>query len=242
MKKLARALGVLLVLGQAGSGPPAAADVPAGADPRLACATTFAVTAVAGDPNAVVVRVTDPADPLHGKITAFGHDRTWTGTVDRAAIATRFNVRESSVLVRADAPIEAMTYEPERGSCTFRAGTRARNGYDGNDVQRPEVTVSGAQPLEPVACAQPYVSPTVLHASEPQTPAMAAQQGILGTVRVGVALDERGMPQSLRVISSPSVILNLASLEAARRSTYAGAVFRCAPVPSGYEFAIEFGA
>jgi outer membrane biosynthesis protein TonB len=97
-----------------------------------------------------------------------------------------------------------------------------------------------AQPVVPTTCAHPYVAATVTHAFEPATPAIAAQQMISGTVYVAVALDERGVPQAARIVTSPSPVINNASLTAAMRSEYTPEVFRCRPVPGGYIFGVGF--
>lgn len=208
-------------------------------DVRTACATDFAVTKIGGDSNAVVVRVLDPAAPLAGTITAYGHDRRWTAPVGRSASTMSNGVREDSFVVRADAPIEGIEYAPSWASCTFRAGTRARNAYDKQDnVERPVVVLANPQPVEPAACAHAYVSPAVTHAVEPTAPANADR--ITGDVLVAVALDDHGKPQFTRVVSSPSPLLNGVAQDAAKRSEFTGAIFRCKPVPSGYEFAIQF--
>jgi hypothetical protein len=51
-------------------------------------------------------------------------------------------------------------------------------------------------------------------------------------VKVAVALDEQGVPRYTRVVSSPGIALD-APVNAARRSTYVAAVFRCKPVTAG---------
>lgn len=208
-------------------------------DNRTACATDFAVTKIDGDSNAVVVRILDPAAPPAGTISAYGHDRMWTGPVGRSVSTVSNGVREDSFVVRADAPIEGVEYAPSWASCTFHAGTRARNGYDKrDDVERPVLALANPQPVEPAACAHAYVSPAVTHGVDPMAPANADR--VTGDVRVAVALDEHGKPQFTRVVSSPSPVLNGVAQDAAKRSEYTGAIFRCKPVPSGYEYAIQF--
>jgi hypothetical protein len=222
--------GVALVAPARGAGDPKL-------DANTACATTFAATRVKGDPNAAVVRVMDLAAPMAGTITAYGRDRMWTGTIGRSVVTQRYGVYETSLLVRADAPIEGIAYAPSWTSCTFHAGVRPRNGYDGRDeVDRPVLTVTNPQPVEPATCAKPYAEPEVVHAVEPTSPG----PGIVGQVRVGVALDEHGLPQYARIISSAHAQLNVPSLESARRSEFKGAVFRCKAVKSGYEFTVDF--
>jgi hypothetical protein len=212
------------------------AQTPAPAiDPATACATTFSATRIDGDPKAVIVRAIDLAGPFRGTLTAYGRDRAWTGTIESSALVPSDGGQESSVTIRADAPIEGISYTPPWATCTFRAGTRARNGYDARDVQRPVVAAGDPQPVEPAQCARPYAAPAVTNGVAPRT-----SQMISGTVRVAVALDERGIPQAARVLSSPSRILNSTAVDAARRSEYSRAVFRCKPVPGGYIFAVDY--
>ncbi len=244
MKRLVRTALALAFLVAGRLAAPAAADVPLPPmATRAACAAPLDATKVDGDPNAVVVRVLDWVGAFSGTLTAYGHDRTWTGTLGQSAmVRKRYGGVERSVTLRADGPIEGVTFTPSWTECTLYSGVRSRNGYDAPDVERPVLALANPQPIEPANCAAPFRSATVLRAFEPQTPAMAAQQGIQGTVRVAVWLDEHGVPQFTRVVASPSPIVDRAALDAARRSTYAGAIFRCHPVPAGYQFAVDFAS
>ncbi len=220
-----------------------AADMPAAGataiDAKTACATDFAATKVDGDPNAVVARARNLGGPFTGTITAYGADRMWTATVDRAALVDlRYGGREASVTVRADAPIEGLEYTPAWASCTFRAGTVPRRGYSGyeaRDVERPVLIGGNPQAVERTTCPHPYVQPSVIRPFEPTYQGTAR-----GTVRVAVALDERGVPQFTRVLGTADPSLNASAVNAARQSEYRGAIFRCKPVPSGYEFNVEY--
>ena len=160
--------------------------------------------------------------------------------IEHTATAERYGVHTVSLELHADGPIEGVSYAPAWAACTFRAGTRSRTGYD-RDVPSPVLTLANPQPVPPTTCARPYAAATVKYAAEPATPAIAAQQGILGTVYVVVVLDDRGVPQAARIVTSPSAVLNNASLGAAMRSEYTPEVFRCSPVTGGYVFGIEFG-
>jgi TonB family protein len=110
------------------------------------------------------------------------------------------------------------------------------------DVDDPTVTVvaSNAGTIPPAACDHPFEGARVIHAAEPDTPPMAQQQGIKGTVAVAVALDASGNVVSAAIQRSPSAVLNNAAIEAARRSTYGAAVVACKAVPSAYEFVLGF--
>jgi hypothetical protein len=217
-----------------------AADQPA-LDPRTACATNFAATKIAGDPNSVVVRITDPVAPPAGTITAYGRDTMWTATIGRSVEAqNQYGVREASFTVRADAPIEGIVYAPAWAPCTFHAGVFQPDGYTMRDVERPVLTLTNPVPAEPAHCARPYAPPTVEQAFEPITPFAASAAEAEGTVRVAVALDEHGLPRFSRIVSTANGLLNRPATNSAMRSTYSPAVFRCIPVPSGYEFAVQF--
>jgi hypothetical protein len=242
MRRVALVLPLVLLLAGSWTVLPAAAQAPAerAIDPNTGCATGFEATRIDGDPSAVVVRIIDPVAPPAGTITAYGADTMWSGTIERSALTeNRYGVREASVTVRADAPIEGIVYAPAWAPCTFHTGVRSRVRYD-PEVQRPVLTLTKPAPVVPAVCARPYLPPTVLKAIEPDTPLIAMQQRIGGTVRIAVALDEQGVPRFSRVVSSPDKVLNSPSVSSAMHSTYSAAVFRCKPVPSGYEFAVDF--
>lgn len=210
-------------------------------DPSTACATEFAALRIAGDPNAVVVRASDLPGPFQGKITAFGNATMWSGSIERWNAAERYGMHDASVIVRADGPIDGIEYAPTWASCTFHAGTREASDRPWL-IDGPTVAVANPQAIDPPSCASPYVPTATLHAFEPDIPPRAAEARITGTVHVAVALDENGRPQHARVASSPSVMLNASALNAALQSTYRPEIFRCKPVASGYEFAVEYAS
>jgi hypothetical protein len=214
-----------------------AADPP-GPNPIAACAAPFYATKVDGDPNVVVVRAIDLTGPLAGTITAFGADTMWTGKIERAAMTEMpYGGQEASINVRANGPIDGIAYTPAWATCTFYAGARPRKYSDAHDVDRPTLTVGDPQPAEPATCGRPYVPIAVKRAEEPQQPA----SGDMGLVRVAVAVDERGNVRYARVVASAAASLNPSAVDAARRSEYAPAVFRCKNVPSGYQFNVQYG-
>ena len=94
----------------------------------------------------------------------------------------------------------------------------------------------------PLSCARPNVPATTLHALEPETPAMAVQQGISGTVGVVVTLDAQSRIVATRIQSSPSALLNQPALAAARGSQFRTEVKNCEPVAADYLFTVEFAA
>jgi outer membrane biosynthesis protein TonB len=94
----------------------------------------------------------------------------------------------------------------------------------------------------PLSCARPQVPATTVRALEPETPAMAAQQGVSGTVNVVVSLDAQSRIVATRIQSSPSALLNGAALAAARGSQFRTEVKNCEPVAADYLFSVEFTA
>ena len=213
-----------------------AADPPA-PNSLAACASELYATKIDGDPNVVVVRAVDLTGPFTGTITAYGADTMWTAQIERSALTDRrYGGKEASINVRADGPIEGIAYTPSWATCTFHAGARPRNGYDTPDVERPTLTVGNPQPVEPATCAHPYVPTSVVHPVEPITPPSFDA----GNVRVAVALDEHGIVRYARVVATAAASLNASAIDAARRSEYTTAVFRCRPVPSGYQFSVQY--
>ena len=218
------------------------ADTPGGEAGAFACSpVNFFVEPLHGDRNAAVVSLFNPGGPFTGTITAYGKDRSWSGTIGPSKEVTGPGGRLDSLTVRAGAPIEAVRYAPSWASCTFQAAVNGIDGAQQPDAGRPELALSNPQVLEPATCARRYSAPMTKHAVEPDVPRAAAQQGITGLVKVNVMLDERGVPQSARIASSPSALLNASALDAARRSEYAPAVFLCKPIPSAYQFVISYG-
>jgi protein TonB len=92
----------------------------------------------------------------------------------------------------------------------------------------------------PQSCARPNVPASTIHAIEPDTPALAQQQGIQGTVQVVVSLNEGSRVTGTRVQSSPSAVLNQAALSAARQSSFQTEIRDCKPIAADYIFSVEF--
>jgi TonB family protein len=91
-------------------------------------------------------------------------------------------------------------------------------------------------------CASPNRPVQVIRAVEPDTPAMAQQQGISGTVQVVVSLDATSRVTGTRVQSSPSSVLNSAALSAARQSQFQTEIRDCKPIAADYIFSVDFTA
>lgn len=94
----------------------------------------------------------------------------------------------------------------------------------------------------PLSCARPEVPAATVRAVEPDTPSLALQQGISGTVNVVVSLDAQSRIVATRVASSPSALLNGAALAAARGSQFRTGIHNCEPVAADYIFSVEFTA
>jgi TonB family protein len=92
----------------------------------------------------------------------------------------------------------------------------------------------------PQSCARPNVAASTIRAVEPDTPPMAQQQGIQGTVQVVVSLDANSKVVGTRVQTSPSAILNSAALSAARQSTFQTEIRDCKPIAADYIFSVDF--
>lgn len=102
------------------------------------------------------------------------------------------------------------------------------------------VEMVAAAVLAAAGCAGPDRPVSVLRAAPPDTPPIAQQQRIFGTVKIVVDIAADGSVRAARVGRSPSVILNQAALRAARSSTYRPAVHDCVPVAATYLFGVHF--
>jgi TonB family protein len=98
----------------------------------------------------------------------------------------------------------------------------------------------GNSPPDPSICVTPNVPAVTLRAAMPQTPPMAAQQGVQGTVQVLVMLDADSNVTSTRISSSTSVMFNAAAIDAVRHSMFRTAMRDCRPIPSEYLFSVRF--
>ena len=81
---------------------------------------------------------------------------------------------------------------------------------------------------------------STLKAVEPDTPLLARQYGISGTVQVEVWLDEGGRVTNAVILSSPSPVLNEAALTAARNSTFRPEIKNGKPIAAKYLFTVDF--
>ena len=118
--------------------------------------------------------------------------------------------------------------------------TAAPGGNDG--VAKPAASPEPTPRPTPTAlsCARPDIAATTVRAVEPETPALAQQQGISGTVAVIVSLDARSRVVATRIQNSPSAVLNGAALAAARGSQFKTEVKNCEPIAADYIFSVDF--
>jgi outer membrane biosynthesis protein TonB len=122
------------------------------------------------------------------------------------------------------------------------AGTAAPAAGDGAATPAATPATTPRPTPTPLSCARPEVPAVTVRAAEPDTPALAQQQGISGTVQIVVSLDVQSRIVATRVASSPSGLLNAAALAAARGSQFRTGIHNCEPVAADYIFSVEFNA
>jgi outer membrane biosynthesis protein TonB len=110
----------------------------------------------------------------------------------------------------------------------------------GDAAATPAATTAPLPTPTPLSCTRPEIAATTLRAAEPETPALAQQHGVSGTVNVVVSLDAQSRIVATRVASSPSALLNPAALAAARGSVFRTGIHNCEPVAADYIFSVEF--
>lgn len=94
----------------------------------------------------------------------------------------------------------------------------------------------------PVTCDHPNNAVNLVQRFDPMYPRLAREQGISGTTVVNVDVDENGNVTNAYVqTSSGDNSLDIASVDAARRSKYSPATFRCLPLPATFAFVESFG-
>jgi hypothetical protein len=180
----------------------------------------------------------DPSGRVETATLTYHHDPAGGWAID--VVGPYFgNNRASAPVWNADAwPVQF------RNTTTWYAfgadgSLRRSSGETGPSTLR-EICIRGRTPPDPSICIAPELPTIVYRAVEPDTPAIAQQQGIVGTVHVTVSLDADSHVVGTKIASSPSVVLNRASESAARQSVYLTAHHNCKPVPSEYDFAVSF--
>ena len=218
---------------------PASVGAQTAAPGQLACAENLQATSGEGAPATTVLHLRG-LRTLAGTVRLYGSQRLWTADVGNpTTTANRAGIAEQTALIRTSGPVLALEFQPQWANCSMLAVVRPHAGYDAADPST-GVDAHDAGTTTAPPCDHPFEAARVVHAAEPDTPPMAQQQGILGEVRVGVALDAAGQVVTAAIRRSPSAILNNPALYAARRSTYQPAVVNCRAVPSAYEFVVSF--
>ena len=129
-----------------------------------------------------------------------------------------------------------------RGTVT-QPGTPAPGAGDVSAPPAPPAATPAVTPKPtptPLSCARPNIAATTIRATEPETPALAQQQGISGIVQIVVSLDVQSRVVGTRIQSSPSAVLNAAALAAARGSQFRTEVKNCEPIAADYVFSVDF--
>jgi len=131
---------------------------------------------------------------------------------------------------------------------TVPDGPLSNGNGDGNGIGS-NAGDSGTTPASPEAvpptprpsCAKPHVDAQIVRAVEPEYPALAQQQGLIGTAQIEVTLAETGAIIDAHVYAgSGSRVLDDAALAAAKRSTYSSEIDDCKNVGGSYLFRAEF--
>ena len=143
---------------------------------------------------------------------------------------------------------------PSEHANTLTTGSTDKGVPQGNTTSAAPVATAAAATAAPVAatpvptptptprpsCANPNAEPSVVNPYPPETPAIAQQSGITGTVEVQVQLSETskiiGTPTA---VSGPSV-LRKAAVDATRQSTFKTEVRNCVPQAATYKYIVEF--
>ena len=141
---------------------------------------------------------------------------------------------------------------PSEHSNTLTTGSTDKGVPQGNTTSAAPATAAATNPPVPPtppptptpsprpACAVPNAEPAVVNAYPPETPPIAQQSGITGTVEVRVELNASnqivGTPTA---VSGPSV-LRAAAISATRQSSFKTEIRNCAPQPATYKYLVEF--
>ncbi len=209
------------------------------------CAMAFSATSgPSSTGSATTLHLTGPR-ALSGTARMFGRERSWTAAITPAmsVTTTPYGEEQHAVLVRTAAPVVGVQFTPNGETCSLVAEVRPHGPYDREDPDADRaVDGTDAGPAPSTPCTKPYASPLVVRAKEPETPPLAQQQHITGTVIIAVALDENGRVTGARVSSSPSVVLNASALDAAQQSTFRTAVLACRSIPAAYAFVVSYSS
>jgi TonB family protein len=121
-------------------------------------------------------------------------------------------------------------------------GTGSGNGSGGNGVAPGFSTAPPPPPPTKPPCANPNVPPKTLSAYAPDTPDIARQQGITGTVEVKVDLNEKSQILGVSIYKTANPLLNKAAMDAAKQSKFQTEIQNCSPIASSYRYIVDFQA
>lgn len=121
-------------------------------------------------------------------------------------------------------------------------GTGNGTGAGGNGNAPGFSTAPPPPPPTKPPCANPNVPPKTLSAYAPDTPDIARQQGITGTVEVKVDLSEKSQILNVSIYRTANALLNKAAMDAAKQSKFQTEIQNCSPIASSYRYIVEFQA
>lgn len=115
------------------------------------------------------------------------------------------------------------------------------NGIGPQATSAPEPTPTPTH-IPVATCATPNVAARTTSIVQPDTPPIAAQQGLTGEAEVIVALDEHSRVVNARLRHSTNAVFNAAALVSARETMYQTEVRDCKPIAAEYLFVVEFAS
>jgi protein TonB len=91
------------------------------------------------------------------------------------------------------------------------------------------------------ACAVPEAAATTTFSAQAEAPPIATTMHLSGTTAVEIDIDAAGNVLNATVNKTSGFpVLDVAALDAARKSTFRSAIHDCAPVAGSYLFLVDF--
>ncbi len=210
----------------------ASADVPAGRL-RIIHATPQPRLAPTPPPKARVVLVPPRAVPSypHGIAVRLAPRKRGHAEISHGGVGALVAANDPGAN-SGDGPLSALPPEPEQIVAPRDLPTIV-----------PAAVVVPPLPVTPppATCAHPNLQPRTIAAFPPETPPLAREEGIAGTVFVEVQLDAESHIVNVIVRDGPSALRG-AALAAARQSQFATEVRNCVPLAATYVYVVEFQA
>lgn len=144
---------------------------------------------------------------------------------------------------RGAIPCDPPDFDPGRPSNVITKRTPASNDPTPAPAPPPAVATPITSPFPDVNCEHPFVAATVTHAVQPVFPGIVAQEGFGGmaTTEVYIALDRTGQLKDAWIFAKSGYPqFDRAALDAAKKSSYKGAISYCRPVTGWYLFRAAF--